>query len=64
MTQTLTFKRLERAISLIARHPFYPGKNEVVQDCLDELEERYREGSLTQEQKLLLISQLKPEAPE
>ena len=55
MTETITFTRLERTISLIARHPFYPGKSEVVDECLDDLEERYREGLLTHEQKTILV---------
>lgn len=54
MTETPTFLRLESAIRMIARHPFYPGKDDVVLDCLDDLEERCREGSLTLEQKTLL----------
>lgn len=61
MTQTLTFIRLERTVSLIARHPFYPGKPEAVHDCLDDLEERYRDGSLTHEQKSILVSLLTAE---
>jgi hypothetical protein len=56
MTESTTFTRLERTISLIARHPFYPGKNEIVHDCLDDLEDRYREGLLTYEQKATLAS--------
>ena len=64
MTETLTFKRLERTISLIARHPFYPGKGEVVHECLDDLEERYREGLLTDEQKSILVSILTTDEPD
>jgi hypothetical protein len=56
MTETTAFMRLERTISLIARHPFYPGKSEIVHDCLDDLEDRYREGLLTYEQKAILAS--------
>ncbi|WP_020466744.1 hypothetical protein [Singulisphaera acidiphila] len=56
-----TFKRLERTVNLIARHPFYPGKPEAVHDCLDDLEERYRDGSLTHEQKSILVSLLTAE---
>ena len=61
MTQTPTFKRLERTVNLIARHPYYPGKPEAVHDCLDDLEERYRDGSLTHEQKSILVSLLTSE---
>ncbi|WP_406699734.1 hypothetical protein V5E97_12830 [Singulisphaera sp. Ch08] len=61
MTETPTFKRLERTVNLIARHPFYPGKSEAVHDCLDDLEERYRDGSLTHEQKSVLVSLLTSE---
>lgn len=61
MTQMPTFKRLERTVNLIARHPFYPGKPEAVHDCLDDLEERYRDGSLTHEQKSILVSLLTSE---
>ncbi|WP_254053298.1 hypothetical protein [Singulisphaera sp. GP187] len=61
MTEMLTFKRLERTVNLIARHPFYPGKPEAVHDCLDDLEDRYRDGSLTHEQKSILVSLLTTE---
>lgn len=41
------FERLTESASLIARHPDYPGKREVVERCADEVEELLRLGRLT-----------------
>jgi hypothetical protein len=56
MTETTLFERLEQAINLIARHPFYPGKQDAVADCREDLEERVRGGSLTRDQKARLVA--------
>lgn len=56
MSETQVFQRLERAIGLIAGHPFYPGKQEALEDCLDDLEERYRQGTLTEDEKTRLVA--------
>jgi hypothetical protein len=45
------FERLEQAIGMIQRHPYYPGKEQVVDDCLREIDERHRRGRLTDEQR-------------
>jgi hypothetical protein len=47
----LPFERLERTINLIAQHIDYPGKQAVVADCLDDIEERWDRGLLTLEQR-------------
>ena len=61
MTEIHAFQRLERAVNLIARHPFYPGKQDAVHDCLNYLEERFLQGTLTLEQKSRLIAILLPQ---
>jgi hypothetical protein len=63
MIEIPLFQRLERAVNLIARHPFYPGKQEALDDCLEDLEERFRAGSLTYDQKTTLIALLYSEDP-
>jgi hypothetical protein len=63
MTEIPLYQRLERAVTLIARHPFYPGKQEALDDCVLDLEERSREGSLTPDQKSKLIALLYSEPP-
>jgi hypothetical protein len=41
------FERLTESASLIARHPDYPGKREVVERCADEVGELLRIGRIT-----------------
>jgi hypothetical protein len=56
MTKTNDYQRLERAARLIARHPFFPGKDDAVADCIDDIEERCRLGLLSAEQRSRLIA--------
>lgn len=61
MSEAHMFNRLEQAMSLIARHPFYPGKQQVIDECLEELGERVRQGTLTVEQHGHLVGILTAE---
>lgn len=61
MSEAHMFNRLEQAMSLIARHPFYPGKQQVIDECLEELGERVRQGTLTVEQHGQLVGILTAE---
>ena len=51
---TPSFERLEQAVTIIARHADYPGKHEAVAECLDDIEDRWRRGHLTLEQRFQL----------
>jgi len=48
------FDRLEQTIGMINRHPYYPGKELVVDECLRDIDERHRRGRLTDEQRCRL----------
>jgi hypothetical protein len=50
-----SFERLEKSVTIIARHADYPGKNDVVAECLNDVERRWRRGELTSEQRLRLV---------
>ena len=50
------FERLERTTDVIARHPYYPGKHEAVQECLGEIEDHCRQGHLSYEQRTRLLA--------
>ena len=54
----LSFERLEHVTDMIARHPDYPGKPVVVQECLEDIEEHCRRGRLTPEQRDRLVAVL------
>jgi hypothetical protein len=56
MSDARYFRRLEWATALIARHPTYPGKQGVVQQCLEEIEDRFRQGTLSSQQRSELLS--------
>jgi hypothetical protein len=49
---------LERFTGLIACHPWYPGKEETIRECLIDFEERDAQGELTPEQKVRLLDPL------
>jgi hypothetical protein len=49
-----SFERLEQATTIIARRAQYPGKREIVAECLDDVEDRWRRGQLTLEQRFRL----------
>ncbi len=49
------YDRLVLATSMIARHPDYPGKQEVVSLCRQEIDERCRSGILSRDQRSRLL---------
>jgi hypothetical protein len=53
-----TFERLKQAVTMIARHADYPGKLGAVAECMDEIEDYWRRGRLTLEQRFRLIALL------
>jgi hypothetical protein len=53
-----SFERLEQAVTIIAHHAEYPGKSEAVAGCVDDIENRWRRGQLTLEQRFRLIALL------
>ena len=53
-----SFERLEQTVTMIARHADYPGKEQVVAECLDDIEDRWRQGQLTLEQRFQLYAVL------
>jgi hypothetical protein len=50
-----SFERLEWAVTIIALHADYPGKQEAIAACLDDIEDRWLRGQLTLEQRLRLL---------
>jgi hypothetical protein len=40
----MSFERLERTVTLIARHADYPGKHEVVAESMGDIDDRWRRG--------------------
>ena len=48
---TYEFERLERTIGMIKRHPYYPGKEVLLDECLEDIDDRFRRGRLTAEQR-------------
>jgi hypothetical protein len=44
------YERLEQTVGMIKRHPYYPGKELLLDECLEDIDERYRSGRLTAEQ--------------
>ncbi len=54
------YERLQQTMMLISRHPEYPGKSEVVQECLVEIEERQRIGRISIQQREALTAILLP----
>ena len=51
-----SFERLVQTITLIARHADYRGKQEVVAECLVDIEDRWSQGQLTLEQRFRLCA--------
>ena len=58
MPKQTSFERLERAVTIIALHPDYPGKHEAIAECLEDIEGRWRRGQLSLQQRLRLLSLL------
>lgn len=50
-TMTCEFERLQHTVGMIKRHPYYPGKELVLDECLEDIDERFRRGRLTAEQR-------------
>jgi hypothetical protein len=50
-TMTYEFERLEQTVGMIKRHPYYPGKELLLDECLEDIDERFRLGRLTAEQR-------------
>jgi hypothetical protein len=48
---TQEFERLEYTVGMIRRHPYYPGKEQLLDECLEDIDERFRKGRLTAEQR-------------
>jgi hypothetical protein len=55
MVETHDFDRLEEAAAIIARHPDFPGKDEIVSRCVKEIDDYCREGRLSAEQRARLL---------
>jgi hypothetical protein len=53
-----SFERLEQAVSLIALHADYSGKQKALAECLDDIEDRWARGLLTLEQRFRLCATL------
>jgi hypothetical protein len=53
-----TFERLEQVVTIIAQHADYAGKQETVAECLENIEDRWRDGLLTLEQRYRLCATL------
>lgn len=51
-----SFERLERSVTNIVRHPDYPGKQENLAECLEDIEDRWQRGQLTLEQRFRLYA--------
>jgi hypothetical protein len=57
------YERLEYTVGMIKRHPYYPGKELLLDECLEDIDDRFRRGRLTAEQRGRLRTILK-EAPD
>jgi hypothetical protein len=51
-----SFERLERALTIIAEHANYPGKQETIAECMDDIEDRWIRGLLDIEQRFGLLA--------
>jgi hypothetical protein len=60
---TSYFERLVEATGLIARHPDYPGKQQVVDRCVEEIAELLRSGQVTAAQGEILLENLEVAGP-
>ncbi len=50
-TMPCEFERLEQTVGMIRRHPYYPGKEVLLDECLEDIDDRFRAGRLTAEQR-------------
>jgi hypothetical protein len=51
-----SFERLQQSVTMIARHMDFPGKQEILAECLEDIEDRWQQGWLTLEQRFQLHS--------
>ncbi len=54
MKNLIDFERLEKTVLFVRRHPDYPGKASVIDDCLVDIEDRHRKGDLDDDQREVL----------
>jgi hypothetical protein len=45
------FERLVTSVERIARHAYYPGIDEAIDQCLEDIDELLREGRITSEER-------------
>ena len=45
------FERLVISVERIARHAYYPGINEAIEQCLEDIDELMHEGRITPEER-------------
>lgn len=45
------FERLQQTVKMIKRHPYYPGKELLLDECLEDIDDRYCRERLTAEQR-------------
>jgi hypothetical protein len=58
------FERLVRTVEMIARHAHYPGKQQAVEQCIEDVAELSRVGRITAEQSDLLLGIIRGSGPE
>ncbi|CAN5851291.1 hypothetical protein BH23PLA1_BH23PLA1_19700 [soil metagenome] len=54
MKGLIDFERLEKTVLFVRRHPEFPGKESVVDDCLVDIDDRHRQGDLDDTQREVL----------
>ncbi len=50
-TSVQEFQGLKRMVTMIAKHPNYAGKQEAIEECVEDIVERSRRGRLTPVQR-------------
>ena len=63
MDKASYFEKLVESLSRIASHSYYPGKEDVIERCLEEVEEIRLSGKITTEQSVALRDLLLGEEP-
>jgi hypothetical protein len=56
MNNTDYFERLVMCVQRVARHSYYPGIEQAIDQCLDEIDELMHSGLITAEQRGVLRS--------
>jgi hypothetical protein len=57
------YQGLVKAVSMIARHPHFPGKEDAVRECVSDILERSLRGRLSPVQRIELLSILLADGP-